>query len=267
MKKHYKIIKCNNIYEVYSYRSIGNNNKNCVLSDHVEIDDDEKMNVKFDNYKRTLRKRRENVRRLITMNFDNSDKFVTLTFRNTDLFDIENVKDTNREFKKFIQRLKRYLEKNNKKELKYVTVIEFQKRGAIHYHCIMNIPFIKNKELAKIWGNGFVKVNKIDYVDNVGAYVVKYMSKEFDDNRLMGEKGYLCSKYLDRPLILKSWDSLECFEKSKIVLEFLKNENKNNDSLVYETDFVNEFNEINYKQYNLSSLYYKKNNEKKNKMI
>jgi hypothetical protein len=93
--------------------------------------------------------------------------------------------------------------------LKYVSVLEFQDkndRGAVHYHMICNLPYIKKSELAKIWGNGFVKINAIDKVDNVGAYVIKYMNKDIDDIRLQGLKAYNCSQGLDKPVVLKSWD-------------------------------------------------------------
>lgn len=118
-------------------------------------------------------------------------------------FDIKDVKACNVEYKKFCKRLKyRY------PDLKYVTVVEFQDkndRGAVHYHMICNLPYIKKKELSDIWGNGFVKINVIDKVDNVGAYVVKYMNKDIDDTRLQGLKAYNCSKGLKRPQELKSW--------------------------------------------------------------
>jgi hypothetical protein len=46
--------------------------------------------------------------------------------------------------------------------LKYVSVVEFQKRGAVHYHAVFfNLPFIVNDELAAIWSHGFIKINAI----------------------------------------------------------------------------------------------------------
>lgn len=38
-----------------------------------------------------------------------------------------------------------------------------------HYHLLCNLPFISAKTLQEIWGNGFIRINKIDDVDNVGA--------------------------------------------------------------------------------------------------
>lgn len=155
------------------------------------------------NYLKTQKTRRNRIRQLICTNFDSGSKFVTLTFRNGHDFDIRNVKDCNRYFKQFIQRLKyRY------PELKYVAVIEFQDahgRGAVHYHMICNLPYVKKSELQEIWRGGFVKINAIDKVDNVGAYVIKYMCKDTEDTRLQGENAYLHSHDLKEPVMLCTW--------------------------------------------------------------
>lgn len=86
------------------------------------------------------------------------------------------------------------------KDFKYLAVIEFQERGAIHYHIICNLPYVPHKELQELWGNGIVWINCIQNADNVGAYVVKYMTKDTADKRLQNHKGYLCSKGLKRPI-------------------------------------------------------------------
>ena len=59
-------------------------------------------------------------------------------------------------------------------KIKYLAVIEFQERGAVHYHVLSDIPYIPQKELQDIWGHGFVYINAVKHVDNIGAYIVKY---------------------------------------------------------------------------------------------
>lgn len=132
------------------------------------------------------------------------NKFLTLTFE-------ENVTDldySHNELKKWIKRVNYQVFKTKKSEMKYVAVIEFQKRGAVHYHILCNLPYIDVNSLAKTWGHGFIKLNKIkgdrgrfgsDECDNVGAYVCKYMTKDNDDERLKGRKSYLMSQNLDKP--------------------------------------------------------------------
>ncbi len=132
---------------------------------------------------RALRRARQQVRRSINSNvwqyYDARGrpympKFLTLTFK-------ENVTDldqTNYEWKKFRQRL----EYQVKEKLKYLTVIEFQKRGAVHYHSMLfNMPYIKQKVIRDAWGHGFIYINAIEQIDNLGAYVSKYLRKELAD--------------------------------------------------------------------------------------
>ena len=156
-----------------------------------------------DNRTISLSRARKIVMRTINSN-PCLDKFLTLTFE-------ENVVDlnySNNEFKKWIKRVNYQVFKTKKSEMKYVGVIEFQKRGAVHYHVLCNLPYIDVNSLAKIWGHGFIKLNKIkgdkerfgsSECDNVGAYVCKYMTKDNDDERLKGRKSYLMSQNLDKP--------------------------------------------------------------------
>lgn len=155
------------------------------------------------NYRNRQRIRRNRIRQLVTMNFDENSKFVTLTFNDQMPFDITDVKACSRYFKNFVLRIKRRYP-----NFKYVAVIEFQDkngRGAVHYHMICNLPYIKKSELESIWKGGFVKINRIDKVDNVGAYVVKYMTSDMDDKRLCGLNAYLHSHGLKEPLEISSW--------------------------------------------------------------
>ena len=98
----------------------------------------------------------------------------------------------NNEFKKFIKRVKYYYG-----DFKYLSVVEFQKRGAIHYHMLNDFDYIKQKELGNIWGNGFVWINNLlkanngKPVGNVGAYIVKYVNKDTIDEKLMGKSPIL----------------------------------------------------------------------------
>lgn len=166
--------------------------------DYSEIEKGTGMNNEK-NYQDRQRVRKTNVRQLVTCNFSEHSKFITLTFRKN----LMNVKQANYEFKKFIGRLTYF---NEKKAFKYLAVIEFQQRGAVHYHMIADLDFIPVGMLQTLWGQGFVKINDISHVDNVGAYVVKYMNKDTSDPRLQGLKAYNCSRGLTRPTELKSWE-------------------------------------------------------------
>lgn len=232
-----KIVITNNVIEVVEYEKL--NVKGKPDNKVYKIEKGQGIYLE-ENYQKQQKIRRDTIRRLITQNFtQNHSKFITLTFAHN----ITDVKEANHEYKKFIQRLKvRY------PELKYVSIIEFQKQGRVHYHMICNLPYIKSKELSNIWGNGFIKINSIDKVDNIGAYVVKYMTKENIDDRLQGLKAYNCSKGLERPTEIKTWQDGEELTKQifdKYQLDKIKP--------VYEQEYTSqEAGIILYKQFNLN---------------
>lgn len=179
------------------------NNKNRNIESVIEK---KKPDVKqeYDTIKRKQKhyeQMRWEISRIIDFNFDDNTKFMTLTFKEN----IQDVKYTNVEFKKFIKRLNYYLYNEKKQKLKYLAVWEKQKRGAIHYHIIFfEFPFINIDELQRIWGNGFVKINKIDVdsKDNRGRYVSKYFSKDIDEKDYK-QKAFFKSQNLKKPIVIR----------------------------------------------------------------
>lgn len=124
--------------------------------------------------KDSLRKTFRRLRGLINNNFSGgkNELAMTLTYR-------ENMTDPERlytDFKAFWKRLDRKYG-----HLEYLSVIEPQARGAWHCHVLVKCPdkgtslFIPAEELAKLWGNGFVKVRRLDEVSNLGAYLSAYL--------------------------------------------------------------------------------------------
>jgi hypothetical protein len=152
--------------------------------------DEHKSDREEENRRLSCRRARDMIRRICIANFDEHSKFITLTYKDNQT----DLKASNIDFKRFIQKM-RYRYGN----FKYVAVIEFQDRGAVHYHMMSDLPYIPKKQLGEIWEMGFVKINDITKVDNVGAYMLKYMLKDTTDERLKTKKAYLTSKGLDRP--------------------------------------------------------------------
>lgn len=164
-----------------------------------------------------LRRTRMTIMRLVNSNPD-FITFLTLTF---DENKFENKKDIT-EFEKcnylfmtFIQRLK-----YNFLGIKYLAVPEFQgdyyfrtniKKefgGAIHYHLLLN-QMVGTKKIEKVWRHGFVKINKIKSINNVGLYVSKYLSKESFNRKYFGKKKFFYSRNLNRP---QEFKGQECEE-------------------------------------------------------
>jgi len=136
------------------------------------------------------------VQRLVESNFDKDSIFLTLTFNNENNFDITDLKICNLKVHNFMARLK-----ENFKNLKYLIVPEFQKRGALHYHLIINVPFIEKKIIQKLWKYGFIKLKDIYYIEGMGNYFTKYLTKNSVDGRLYGKRSFFTSKNLLRPKI------------------------------------------------------------------
>ena len=143
--------------------------------------------------------KRFDIKRLIDCNFDDKSTFLTLTFKEN----LQDIETANREFTLFIKRLKRYL-KNQ--ELKYIATWELQARGAIHYHLVLfSVPYIDNKKLAELWGNGFIKLNKIKETvktEAVGVYITKYFVKDLE-KKANQKKAYFSSRNLIKPKEIK----------------------------------------------------------------
>lgn len=155
--------------------------------------------TKQENRSKTANRARAKVRRTINAN-PQLNKFLTLTFA-------ENVTDIDfarTAFGCYIKRLNRKYQ-----GFQYVCVIEFQKRGAVHFHLLCNLPYVDVNALARVWGHGFIKLNRIDNVDNVGAYVTKYMTKENMDERLIGQRSYSMSRGLNAPQVYTDEKQIE----------------------------------------------------------
>lgn len=152
------------------------------------------------------------LKRMVNSNPD-LNKFLTLTFA-------ENQKDwkiANGEFRKFIKRCSRKY-----KNFKYIAVPEFQKRGAIHFHLVCNINYLSIQQLDGLrilWRNGWIDLKRIDKLENVGAYMAKYMTKQNCDSRFFHKKKFFRSLRLMLPQIIQGFKNVLNY---KAFLDFWK---------------------------------------------
>lgn len=141
-----------------------------------EIKEYKHIENRSQSYK-SLRATFKKLRYLINNNFcgRKNELFITLTYE-------ENMTDTKRlyeDMKNFMKRLK-YQFKNST-SVDYLSVVEPQQRGAWHVHLLLKFNdlssvFIPSSELATLWGHGFVKIKRVDGVDNIGAYLTAYLA-------------------------------------------------------------------------------------------
>lgn len=197
---------------------------------------------KEQNREQSLRIARQKIRRLVNSNAGQwtepsgsiaKSKMLTLTFRENE----KDIKKANYEFEKFIKRMNYYYRIN----IKYLAVVEFQKRGAIHYHLILfNMPFIDDlKALESIWGNGKINIKALKNVDNIGAYLCKYLTKDTAE-RLKEKKCFFYSRGLKKEEVIKDEKKINLLQTGLRAPKF-------------EATFKNEhIGYINYKQYNLN---------------
>ena len=129
--------------------------------------------TKRENRAKIARRARETVRRTINAN-PQLDKFFTLTYAEN----LQDVAQSRKEFDVFIKRLKRL-----HPHLQYVCVIEFQQRGAIHFHLLCNLPYVEQRTLQSLWGHGIADIRRLDNELKAGLLVAeKY--EAVDDNDL-----------------------------------------------------------------------------------
>jgi hypothetical protein len=203
----YQVIKSGNIIEIYEYERLN-------LSAYNVNDDEDKPEEILDkepntqdNLRRSNHRARENIRRLALSNFENTANFITITFKDN----VQDLDYANSEFKQFIQRLKR-----RKGKFDYLAVIEFQQRGAIHYHMLAGLDYESSGDrwheyLTALWGHGGVNVKTLGGNDNIGAYLIKYLTKDHTiwvQPHLQNKRRYLSSRLPNKPTKLEGSDAL-----------------------------------------------------------
>lgn len=218
-----KIIQNGDTIEVYEY----------------EKDPPEYRQRKKSRYKNT-RRRAKNVSRahaslfrLVQANMgpNKIPAFLTLTMR-----DIVSLRAGWGAFQKFTHKLRRVAPG----PISYIAVPEFQKRGAVHFHCLVwgceffnpceisNIFYVdktgkkhrkhicdvayncerKSRRIAELWGAGFADLFKSDGDERLAGYLAKYLSKAMHDIRYTGEKSYSASRSLLRSVHLKTQEAI-----------------------------------------------------------
>lgn len=186
-----KIVISNDIVEVFEYR----------IPISVEKRDYEiKKGTKKDEGKRidNLQRARAEIRRYIWCNITPYSKFVTLTYENTCL-DYDKLQY---DYKQFIKNLKR---KGYTFPWLYVT--EHQKErgkkegneGSLHIHAVLfTDEFIHFNTIRECWKQGSVDIHSIEHVNNIGAYVCKYLTK--DEFELYEKNSYHISRGLKKSI-------------------------------------------------------------------
>jgi hypothetical protein len=197
LKETHKLIVSGNKVEIFSYwlpkDNITVNKKRRAESPSIE--------EKIRNRENTLKRTSSQIDRLIWANPD-LYRFMTLTFAEN----IKDLKTANRHFNNFIKRLNYHL----KDKIKYIAVVEHQKRGAIHYHMMID-RFIEKKTIKEIWSQGHTDIRLIKgSLFKRSRYLRKYLTKtNAKDRRLWGHRCFFTSQNIKKPIIDKTKDMVE----------------------------------------------------------
>lgn len=239
-----KVVVSGKHVEVYTYKKSvwrdfekKENNNNTPQKEPKQLDIFERIKLQQQKQAYSVNRTRTEIRRLINSNPQLS-KFMTLTFADN----ITDLKQANYLFNQFIKRMN-YKYPN----FRYLAIPEFQKRGAVHYHLLCDMPFIHFREITEIWGHGNIDIKTLNNVDNIGAYVCKYLSKDMFDERTFGKKKFFRSQTLKDPIEILGWLATKFIERflSLLTPTFEK---------TFESEWVGE---VEYKAYRLDNLVFK----------
>jgi hypothetical protein len=102
----------------------------------------------------------------------------------------------------------------------YISVSEFQKRGAVHFHVLMwglkdeEIRQERNtRRIAELWGHGYVDIRSSDGSPRLATYLAKYLFKAVHDSRNVGQKLYSASRNVVRSVPIKSKEAINFLER------------------------------------------------------
>lgn len=156
----------------------------------------------------SLRKTFKKLRYLINNNFQGkpNELLITLTYA-------QNMRDTDKlrvDMNRFTTALKKRYK--GKSSLDYLSVVEPQERGAWHVHMLIRFNdykkiYLANDDIAKLWGHGFVTIQSLKNIDNIGAYLSAYLT----DVELTGENIFVAA--VGATVIEKEYDG----EKKKFI--------------------------------------------------
>ena len=151
-------------------------------------------------YQYRQRAKRESLLRLADVNFvPNNCLHVTLTFRKN----ITDYEIAVAEFKRFTKRLHRKFD-----SLRYIATIETQKRGALHFHMIVNVRELKitQQSLTPCWLTGYAHIKPVTDVRGVVLYITKDMVNQKRGDPLFNRRRHFTSRGLQKCVELNTWD-------------------------------------------------------------
>lgn len=180
------------------------------------------IKTREDNYRRKVNK----LKSKIQANFDSWTHFITLSFKENEM-DVPRAK---KRFEKWVEKMKKIYP-----DFLYVYVIEWQQRGAVHFHVVSSLDVGKKvhpkkfKETCETWTYGSIDIVGVNYkyvskehqksaekelmelsqseklktIWSIGNYLVSYLKKDADSVLLFGSKLYGASSDLKEEIVIR----------------------------------------------------------------
>jgi hypothetical protein len=248
-----KVVVSGKQVELYKYkknvwREYESNKEETIIKKAKQLDMFEQEKIRKQRVQFSINRTKTEIRRLVNSN-PQLNKFMTLTFAKS----TTDLKEANYIFNQFIKRITyRY------PDFEYLAVPEFQKDedhwgrkkehgGSVHYHLLCNLPYIENNVLEWFWRQGMVNIRQIGKVNNLGAYMSKYLGKELFSGRMFGKKKFFRSQNLKEAIEILGWYAQKFIEKFLSLL-----------TPVFEKTFQSEWvGEVDYKAYSLDFIPFK----------
>lgn len=141
----------------------------------------------------SINRTKSTLKRLINNN--DFKYFITLTFAEN----ITDLNNANKCFNSFIKSISSVL-----LNFSYIAVPEFQKRGAVHYHLLVNCDDLTKQILDVYWTYGFTFIKNIKTDQFLHSYLTKYLSKDNSllDPRFFSKKKFFTSQNINKPTVL-----------------------------------------------------------------
>lgn len=129
----------------------------------------EKIKTRHDSMKRRINE----FKSLVNSNWDQWTHFITLTFKEN----MTSVEDSQRYFNDWTKKMNAEFD-----NFIYVAAKEFQKRGAVHFHCLVRtkkkMPKAQFNKVRQFWTE--LDANKMGNID-IKSVMVKYVQQEYID--------------------------------------------------------------------------------------
>lgn len=218
-----KLVKCGNKLTIVKYQGLirqgAESHNNTGRRGKKELSEEEKARYRSINKRNNLNKARGNIINAISCNED-MQTFITLTYKEN----MQDIRKSKSHLAYFFKKLKK-----DYKDIKFLYVLEFQGRGAIHYHMLCNLDvgfksqqgrykrksekhkMYEDEFNKKYWNRGFIDIQllKDEGIRKVGNYIACYLTEDLFEKDLQGNRCWGHSRNLNKPQVTKCETNLQ----------------------------------------------------------